>query len=363
MTNSLQAALIAANLATEAQIDKALERSPPRKCRKAHRKYGRSHSVRSFRWDHPMFGALTVSTLNFNMLESKQNGPNTWARLHSQKREPRSVDFTLMDELADGVRLLVIDSGKVTETETLDTLPEFNVPIRYEGEHRVPATHAKTGDDRDLVFIRPDGSFVNFEVSVVTRKGVHWVCGQETYCGQIVIMEVGVAQTLDLDCYEIDGMALSVVPLYEENAYPDHENPTRFRNFLKILPGATEVLKYAYRHNAYTPVEECDPAEWKPEWPELTEQQVKKGLKAGVVTFFNMVMGWGFAVCKDGEELKYCQVHFAQMIDDAGVPIATKGELPVLQPMSGVLLKYKANEEGKLAATVIRVPAAPTESE
>ena len=348
MSQSLQAALTAAGLVQSDQTD-----SKQRNKNRPQRKYGKSRDVRSFEWEHPLFGSLHVGT-NFNLEKVRQVGPNTWAKLNLPSNEPKCIRFSVTGQLAEGVHFLVFNENDMTDMETADSYPSFHVPIRYEGAERKMATHMKKGIDRDNVLLRKSGTFVNFEISAVTRKDSIWICGQENYGGQIVVVDLEDAQaTPGLTYHEYKGKAIMVVPLYAENAFPDHENPDLFRSYLKILPSARQVAEYAYDNGCYASFDDCEIAEWDPQWPELTEAQAKAGWKKGVTTFFNLALGWGFVRCEDG---KHSFVHFSDIIDDGGAPVWTKDEFPVIQPMEGVLIRYVDQEDGRRKARSIRVP-------
>ena len=316
--------------------------------------HGRTRNLGSFEWRLDDFGTLQVAS-NYNFSKAKQEGPNTWARILLPSGEANCIKVVLTGSIEDGVRLYVFNETDMTDMESADQFPEFHVPIRYEGENRIMATHMKKGDDRDIVYIRKDGCFVVQEVSIVTRRGIVWVCAQEVYRGQVVVSNLEFAKaTMDVtDFYEIGGRAFYVVPHYAENAYPDHDNPASYRSFLKLLPCARQVVEQCFLDDAYVTSDQASIVAWDPQWPEITEKQAKRW-KTGVVSYFNLAMGTGEIQTEKGVLVR---VHFKDIIDPEGVPIWTKDEeFPVLHPMHGVLVRYKTDEDGKTHISSVKVP-------
>lgn len=349
--SSIQAALVAAGLARESQIETPeCGVTVTRTKRKPSRRHGKSRDIRSLEWSHDQFGSLHVST-PFNMGAVTNDGPNAWAKLNV-KHEPTSVSFGVTAKLADNVHVLVLNNGHMTAMEDEDVFPDFTVPVEYKTDQRYPST--KTGtNDRDIVLLRADGVFINYEVGLVGRRHDLFVTGQETYGGQVVVMDLDDAKTYpDLKFVEVDGRAVTVVPLYAENAYPDHENSAFYRQFLDILPGADKVLEYAYRKGAYIDDGVLELAEWDPEFLPVSEKQAAKGWMPAAITFFNLVIGWGFALTEEGKSVF---IHFKDFITEGGAPVYTTDTFPAVRPMQGVHVKFKT-EGGKHKATAVRIP-------
>ncbi len=358
LLNALQTAMVQAGLVTEPQV----ENTTARRQWVSRRKWGHSRTRRMVSWEHELFGSVQITSSNFSLDSStRQEGPNTWSRLYAPKGRPENIQLDFTGYLKSDVCLLHAAGGLVTDMGTRNTFPPFEVPITYVGEENHMRTREKDRDNIDLVFLKLDGSFVELQVSVVMRRDLPYLCVQEIYGGQVAATTPEIAEELGIANHKADNdTALIVIPLYDECAFPDHEDVGIYRNYLKIFPKmGPKVLDFAYKRKAVAGLAACTPAYWQPQWPELTERQTKNGWVSGVVTFYNLVIGWGFAICrvKDGENGTTIPVfvHFSSILDKTGKPVMSNDELPVLQPMTGVILKYK-EEGGKRRATAVQVP-------
>lgn len=228
-------------------------------------------------------------------------------------------------------------------------LPTFRINVDWnEGRgHNMPQTRAKFQDNFDLIWLQPDGTFVQLEISVSTRKGKFWLVVQEVYGGQVVRTTQAKVEKLGVQSVKANGHVAFVAPLFPQNAFPGSDY---LKNFGTM--GAAKVVQYALDHKASVALSECSVAKWEPSVTVLPDAMKNNGWKTATVLWFNLVIGWGFALCEDG---KPCFVHFSNILDETGRPVASKGEFPMLKPMTGVALKWSDGPDGKRKATAIRV--------
>jgi len=305
------------------------------------RVWSRGFEKKSLVWTHGLFGALSIGS-DKELGDVVGNGPNACSHLYLFSR-PSSLRFEINVRAEDGVRILHAKAGEVTDV-TVDSVPEFEVPINWDHSAGIPHTRVKDMDNLDVVFLAKGGEFVQLQVSLVTRKKRFWVCVQEIYSGQVVRTTLAKAQELDVTSHKVGAHAGLIVPLYAENAYPGAD-------YLKSNPrmGPT-VIERAIGWGAVVPMSECVVAEWKPEQFELPEAMAKVGYVKAVVTWFNLVIGYGFVTLESGQSV---YVHFNDVVDEKGQRIAEEGECPMLQAMRGVAIKYQSGPKPK--ATAIRI--------
>ncbi|MDO8518435.1 MAG: hypothetical protein Q7S26_04060 [bacterium] len=298
------------------------------------RKWG--NSARVIQWEHDLFGSVSINTKNFQLGNTEQDGPNTWARVYTDEQHPDSIEMRFITTLVgDEVSLLYAQGGMVTD-RTGEEIPHFNVHVDWKEKNgnMIPHTRQRDKDNFDLVFLKTNGTFLQLQISLVTRKGDLWVCAQEVWAGQIVEVPAGHVATVGVTTHQVGEQFGAVAPLYPENAYPGADY---LGTFPKMGP---KLIDFAFKGVAFVPLAECAVAEWEPELPEnMPENLAKNGWMKAVVLFYNLVTGFGRAIFEDGTT---CFVHFSAIQDRNGTSVASKGHYPVLQPMSGVYLKRQA---------------------
>jgi cold shock CspA family protein len=316
-------------IASAAQKMNSDTNNGPRRARR-NRTWGRSRQTKRLSWSHDMFGSIDIETGRLPLGDVSQAGPTTWAPINLLSKTPHKVELFFVSDPHKDVTLIYV-KGDESADVTSDGLPSFAVNVEWD-ENAKPHTRKTEKDNFDLVFLKDSGLFVIIEVSVVTRGGLFYLVVQEVYGGQIVNGHNG----------------LKVNPLTPENNFPGADFMT---NFAKT--GAA-IMKYA---PGVCNIEDADEAplweaDWNPNWgPKIPEDMDKVGWVRGVTTFFNVVIGYGFVLCEDG---KTAFVHFANIHDGLGRPLAARDEFPLLQPMAPVMVKYK-EEGGKRKATAVRV--------
>ncbi|MBY0473403.1 cold shock domain-containing protein [Patescibacteria group bacterium] len=312
-------------------------------------RWGRTQPLQMMQWGHDLLGSIEIGVANFKMSPiTAQVGPNNWTRIYPMDgvRQPKVVQVRFTGQLNDGVALLYAQGTNVTNMMGEDKFPAFNVPVawkaRTDGDD-VPHTRVKDMDNIDLILILDDKIF-QLQVSVITRKEKFWLCAQETHGGQVIKTTVERAAELGLTPHQVGDDFYIVAPLFSENAYPGADY---LKNFKDVGGAAVEHVV-----NFGKVVEtEYEPEQWTmaSEGAALPEGcKAENGWKIGMITWFNVVLGWGFALDQDGNTVF---VHFQSVVDEDKRPIVL-GEHPgILQPMSPVAFKTKKGDQG-LQATM-----------
>ncbi len=339
----------------------------PDKFKTGKRQWGRSIKGSTVEWENPDFGTVVVNMRNFSLngdVFQPEGGPNTWARLSRQSNKPKQVDIAFTGEIKDNITLFHIAGTTVTNMMEERNFPPFNIPITWKFNKmgdEVPHTREKDKDNVDLLLLRNDGKFAQLQVSVVVRGQRFWLCVQEIYYGQIASTSTEKAAELGLTCLAIGDRQIVGAPLAAENAYPRADYLKTFKTM------GPQIAEYATKNGTIAKLSDIEMATWQPE--EFDQLEIPKQMKANgwmkaQVTFFNLVIGWGFALCEDGEP---CMVHFHDVIDSDGKHVASATSddpvMPVLQPMTVIALQRQKGKDGKgFKATAIQVPAPAPEA-
>ena len=318
-------------------------------------KWGHSAARNVLGWSLTGFGQIDLTLRNFRMSEKIiERGPNTLVKIFRRNGDtrPNNVEIRFTGEIEPGVVLLHAAGTTITDMGTVDRFPAFDVPVRWEEKdgETVPRTNARFGDDIDLVLVdTATGEVAVLEASVSIRGRQFWECLQHVFHGQFVELTAQEAEHLKLKTVEVDGRLFTAVPVIPENAYPGADFQTNFSDM------GEAVTRYVAEKGYFKPLAEVEVATWEPQaLGELPESMKNDGWIKAVVQWFNLVLGWGFALCEDGEP---CMVHFAQMLDEDGKLISESGDMPTLQPMTGIAVKRERGKGGRgYKATAIRAP-------
>jgi hypothetical protein len=137
------------------------------------------------------------------------------------------------------------------------------------------------------------------------------------------------------------------VPLYPENAWPGCDY---LKTFTKMGP---QIIDLAASSDSVSRLSECVVAKWEPptESALLAEMKERKWQSATVL-FYNWVTGTGFALTEDG---KRCFLHFSNILNSRGEPIAENGAFPLVESMKEIAVRVgPGNKPGTFAAKDIR---------
>ena len=311
---------------------KAGAKLPTKLVRKARvrQRWGQASNNQSIRWVHGWFGRLDIFVEGWNLGETKQVGPNTWVPIEPKNRRPEQISIGFSGALQDGVNVLYAAAGEVTDMMTRDAFPPFVIEILWQG---MPRTRQKNKDNIDIVLWRSGGHFVQLQISAVVRNGKFWLCVQEIFDGRVASTSAQKAEELRLAMHQMGEHTFVVIPTAKENAYPGANYLWTFKNM------GPKVVTHITSMNSVAQLSEVRVAEWDPQWIEpedVPEYMTKDGWLRAVVTFFNLVIGWGFARNEAGEMVF---VHFANVLEEDSQPLAKLGEMPVLEPMMGIVYK------------------------
>jgi hypothetical protein len=226
----------------------------------------------------------------------------------------RSPSFGLkfkVEEDKDGVAFVVRDDGE----EPRAIGPEWqtlNVPVQW--DDGTPKTRFRGLDNRNIVILRPDGWFVNVEVSLFTRRGKFFLGAQRVYEGQV-------ARTRG----EKNRVVIKLLPRRAIHAYPGSDFTQVWSTFAETLMAKAKAEKAS--------VQKCKA--FDPTWrPPAFPKPNGGGWIAGVVRYFNLLTGTGELEGPDG--MRYF-VHFKSLLPAEGsmeVP-----EVPTLTPMTIALFR------------------------
>lgn len=310
----------------------------------------RSVPDREITWDHAFFGSVTIQVSKFQMGKVEEEGVFSWAPVFVKDARPDFLVLHFNAKLKPGVRLVHVKGDEPTEV-TRTKIPSLYVNVKWHQDAAgdwIPTSRQTDRDNIDLIFLQTDGTFIQIQISVTSRDGRFWLGVQEFYCGQVVRTTQLRASAIDRRSIVIGGHAALVAPLYPENAYPGPGS-----DYVGRLgkESGKKLVWEAVNANACMPLSRAKPAKWEPRYKALTPEMVTQGYHRACVLFFNLVLGWGIAVCEDGGT---CLVHFKFIINAGGEQVLSRGEFPRLQPMAYVALKWMTDEDGKRSATVIR---------
>jgi cold shock CspA family protein len=323
--------------------------------------WGKSGRPNMIEWSHPLFGSVQIELKQFPLgKEIYQQGPNTWCRINLGQHRPSEIVLDVMYSLNDGVELLHAIGKRVVNTAEADPAP-FVIKVEWkpgpkEGDDPIPHLPQGYQQDFQLFLINKSlGLMVELEVTWVSRNGVLWVTVQDKLGAQVVEHSLG-TDIAGLTSIQIGERNLTLVPFYNENCYPGFDPVASLNRSYDAR--ADKVLGYANEFGAAIPIDECEPGEWKPEWPtQVPTDLAKKGYKKAVVMWYNLTLGYGFLQLEDGQT---CFVHFKAILDENNKSVVQTGDFPVLEPATGCYVKWQLKEdsrtgEKKPAATAVRV--------
>lgn len=322
--------------------------------------YGRSETIQMVNWRHPRFGEFRVEVTGFRLAETSLFGSNTWTQVLVNELGG-TVTLDAYGNPKPGVKMFqAIGSGKLVDCTDAD--PEsFVIPVRRDASG-APSTREKDGDNFNLDFFEAaTGYLAVSQVSLVKRGEGFWMCFQELYRGRVIKVSAEEAEQLGESQYaSVNGEVATIVPVHTEYAH-------RFANPWTMFPECRQLVEYALKNKA------CQPANknhrrpiWAPKFPAdiKNPQDLPKPDKskyrfadrgrwdAGVVAWYNLVLGYGIIILRDGtmlrnNNLKRCFVHFRN-IETA------EGEMPILHPMQQVILRHREVEDRGRQATYVR---------
>lgn len=270
----------------------------------------------------------------------------TFAKVAKIHGRPKYLALAFATKVSGGRRVLHVQKDVITDV-TEGAIPSLRVFIDW--VDGIPHTRATNRDNINIVFVDPDeANVVMLEVSITSRGGWFWVAIQELYAGQIGRTTTAKAAELELTTIPLDGFAGLVLPVYPENNWP---GANFLENFKDAGPG---IVRYAAEKGIVRPLSKCcKPQEWNPgPTPTLPEAMAKNGWQVATVLWFNLVIGYGFALLADGSNVF---VHFKAIVDEKGRDLANQGEFPLVEASQHIAMKVAIQPDGKRKATAIRI--------
>ncbi len=313
-------------------------------------RWGRTQPLQTMQWSHELLGSIEIGVINFKVSpNTAQVGPNNWTRIYPQDKRPKVVQVRFTGSLKDGVTLLYAQGTQVTNMMSRDKFPAFDVPVTWnprEDDDDLPHTRMKDKDNIDLILITGDLAF-QLQVSVITRKEQFWLCAQETHGGRVIEYTAEEAKELGLTTCEVNGKHYIMEPLFAENAYPGADYLGNFKDvgcqiIEHIVKSGTPIATF------YEPEKWTDVGLTAMLPPDLNP---KNNWRKGTVTWYNVVLGWGFARDEHGKSVF---LHFSTILNEHMRPVVQDNHPGILQPMSAVAFKAK-EEKGGLKATAVRI--------
>lgn len=255
------------------------------------------------------FMRLKVVAPKRKELETTVLSSVAWAEIEVRD-QPRVIQIIITTA---ATARFIKDGAAIDASEFLLT-----IPVRWNGQ--VPQTRFRGQDNVDVAFANPDGTFLAFQASLVTRWGRFFICLQQVYYGSVL-------RTASSDDY-------SVQPLDSIHDYPGMD-------FQLSFPKVFEAIKVTARQIEDQPEAAVDRAHWMPPTVKPIE-----GRQRGVVKFFSAVTGTGFIQDLDLPDGRSLFVHFSDIRGGGRGSDA----FPILLPMEGVYFNRKQQEGGQVKA-------------
>jgi cold shock CspA family protein len=306
--------------------------------------------IESIPWNDELFGILQVGVDGFTLSGGREFATVSRSQINWEGQRPTRIQvFFSITKLAKGVRAFCLMNGKLIDVTESETTPVMwvNVEWRGVGKDAYPFTRQAGKDNFDIVLMRPEG-FVMLQVSVTTRGNRFWLAVQDVYVGQGIMATREQLDSIGTTGFEIadSNLLAAIVPVTDEYGYPE-------ANFVKSFGYAqNRILEVAADIGGFVPFKDSDETEWKHKLPpELPSEMVSEGWQRATVMWFNVVIGCGEVLTEKNER---CFVHFSAIIDKRGRQLASKGEFPYLEPLTGVAVKVGRDKKGRRAATAVR---------
>ena len=200
--------------------------------------------------------------------------------------------------------VLQVTGGRASEIKKEDSSYLLRVPIRWEGEF--PHTRVKGQDNDDIIFLYPDGSFRDMQISVSTNKGCFYANIQRVYAGWVVRTRGA----------RIGERRFTFAPSDVTHAYPESNYGDVWDEM------AEELIEWAIDGGSSVQLSRVKPAKWiQPELPVLDKW------RRGEVFFWNMVTQTGLV--RDLDTGGKLAVRYHSFANKPGI-------LPTLCPMTAM---------------------------
>lgn len=300
-------------------------------------------------WENARFGRLTIGVEGFTLGSVRESDFTSRSKIDWKGEKPTRIKVTFnIDELASDVRVLQLLRGNRKEVTDYERIPSMWVDVIWMGigADAYPVTRVKGRDNGDIIFIKSTGDFVMVQVSITIRGNKLWLAAQDVYAGAITVGSLSEFDQIGVTTYPIEGTdeLASILPLWDHNAFPGADFAKNFKYAYEYL------ITYGIGNGYWVKYGEIsETTQWTPVLPPIPAEGLPKGWVRGTVKWYNIVTGYGFIQCEDGVS---CYVEFRGFVDKKGNTLASKGQFPFADPMTGVTLKYKTTD-GKRGATAV----------
>ncbi len=292
--------------------------------------------------DMNLFGALRVR-MEYYLSEVFKDGVYTRAKVNLGHGRPDFVDLEFDLKQAAGVRVLRFQGPEMMDCTDSKRAPTLRVQIKWEkkGQNWVAKSRQKDKDNIDVCFLRPDGVFVQLQVSLSSRDGQYfWLTIQELNVGQVVrttedkAAEMGISRFL----YNNNAKAALVIAASAANAFWSFNFIGGFKDT------SAGLIPYALEIGYTSQLSTCIVAEWSPKEADMPPELAISGFVMATCLWFNVIYGFGVVEVKleDGT-FQEVGVYFKNIKDVNLMSLAEKGSFPAIQPASPVAIQYAHN--------------------
>lgn len=334
----------------------------PRVSGKTAQRWSRVATEPVIRWEDLSLGTVLITMTGVQAGQTHYLGGNAWTPITFNKEVGDEV--TLHTRVRGKENILVCYAiGKDTfedRTHKAD-FPTFHVRVGHKPNgdiHTFDRNRDGQNDFRIDFVDKSSGLVVVLEISFVIRNGSCWICMQETYSGNILCLmgdEVSRFPDDRVITQTVEGVELSATILPNDPIYAH-----MFANPFTVFNECGKLLKLAIEQNsALSTTEEWpenDWPKWEPKYPQTSLAPKKTmGVRGdwlpAVMAWFNLTLGYGFAVTAEGEAVF---VHFNSLRDADGSTPSTNGRMPIVHPMQSVFIKLAPQDKsGRVKAELV----------
>lgn len=254
-----------------------------------------------------------------------------WARIFLTRRPPTvCLKVTIATGSCEDGIVLLVSYGAAARLQEGDSYV-LRVAVKWDGD--VPHTRLKGEDNVDIIFLFPDGSFRDVQVSLNTNKGQFFANAHRVYKGWV-------ARTRGA---RVGERRFTFAPNDPANAYPGCDYGEIWESM------AEELVEWAIDEGSSVQLSRVKPSTWvSPEVPAPLQKSGRERWRRAEVFFWSMVTQSGLVRDLDsGEKLAVGYRAFQNNI----------GEPPILCSGAGVYYRPAPLEEGKFPRVGLIRPA------
>lgn len=279
------------------------------------------------------FGTIIAGSPTGEIGDLVEGDGFTVAPYNPKDRRPREVVLTFAAVRADNVRLLRVTRNEAVECT--DEIKLLRVKLKWEKGVSREVAMPDGVNDVNFVFLKPDGSFIQYEVAAMTREVVNdrgrrlrgfFLSIQESWVGWAAETDAGVA----------------FIPGKAENAYPGAD-------YVKSAVGGQHVLDAAAARGMVAKKDSVQPAVWEALFAEVPAAYRAEGYVPAIVQWFNISGGYGKLVLEDG---RVCFARMSVILDEDGLQVLGTRFFPMLFAMEYMAVVPEMTSRGLNAKAV-----------